>query len=322
MKTKHILPILAIGTVAIGAVACVTNILERQKAKITFVVKDDFGKPIPNVEFVMETFHHWEPGESFGKDIQRQYRGKTDATGKVVLNGQSINGRFACGMELDERYHDRASLRYRFKEKKNGRWEPWNPTIEIIYKPILKPIAMYHGEGRLKLPKRDEEIGFDLSLNDFVAPYGKGEQTDLIFKLEEKIPYASAYKPYDYRLKITFPNKGDGIQSWYGPINRWGLGVPRYAPIEGYESSLELKSGRDEKDYFKQREDQNYFFRVRTQLDENGKTKSTLYGKIVGNIDFWRNGTIEFPYYLNPTPLDVNMENDPKKNLIPPKKRR
>jgi hypothetical protein len=226
-------------------------------------------------------------------------------------------------MKLNKEYYFRNSIRYRFKETRNGRWEPWNPAIEMIYKPILKPIAMYQGGGRLKVPKREEEIGFDLSKNDFVTPYGKGSQTDLILKLEEKIPYESAYKPYDYRLKITFPNKGDGIQSWYGPVSvsQGNMDMPRYAPIEGYESSLELKSGRDEKGYFQQREDQNYFFRVRTQLDEDGKVKSALYGKITKNIDFWRNGAMEINYYLNPTPLDVNMEYDPEKNLIPKKEK-
>jgi hypothetical protein len=64
------------------------------------------------------------------------------------------------------------------------------------------------------------------------------------------------------------------------------------------------------------REDQNYFFRVRTVLDEQGRIKSALYGKISGDIKFGVNRVIRFNYYLNPTSLDRNLEFDPKRNLF------
>jgi hypothetical protein len=50
-------------------------------------------------------------------------------------------------------------------------------------------------------------------------------------------------------------------------------------------------------------------FRVRTELDQDGNVKSTLYGKIYGDF-------MHFRYYLNPTPNDRNIEFDPKQNLI------
>jgi hypothetical protein len=328
MKTKLVLLILAIGAVAIGAVVLLVDIFGPPKAKITFIVKDDFGKLRSDVSVGISTFHHWVPGESFGESVHTQYTGTTDKNGRVIFEEKSLTGEFYYGIDAtnDKKGFYQIGWKnssFQFTDRKNGRWKPWNPTIEIIYKPILKPIAMYHGGGRLQLPKRAEEIGFDLSQNDFVAPYGKGEQADLIFKLEEKIPYVSAEKPYDYRLKITFSNKGDGIQPWYGSTGARKMDMPRYAPTANYEDTLELKTGRDAKGSFTQREDedQNYFFRVRTQLDENGKVTSTLYGKIAGEIGFEGTGFLAFSYDLNPTPLDVNMENDPKKNLIPPKER-
>ena len=55
--------------------------------------------------------------------------------------------------------------------------------------------------------------------------------------------------------------------------------------------------------------DRNYFFRVRTLLDEHGNVKSALYGKIYGDF-------MQFAYYLNPTPNDRNVEFDPKQNLL------
>ena len=64
-----------------------------------------------------------------------------------------------------------------------------------------------------------------------------------------------------------------------------------------------------------------YSIRVRTVLDENGNVKSSLYGKINGDIRFYvgtkvpRSG-IGFTYCLNPTPNDRNIEFDPKHNLL------
>jgi hypothetical protein len=56
-------------------------------------------------------------------------------------------------------------------------------------------------------------------------------------------------------------------------------------------------------------ENRNYFFRVRTMLDDKGNVKSALYGKIYGDF-------MQFSYYLNPTPNSRNVEFDPKQNLM------
>jgi hypothetical protein len=55
---------------------------------------------------------------------------------------------------------------------------------------------------------------------------------------------------------------------------------------------------------------------VRTVVDEKGEIKSAYYGKIIGDIQFWGNRRMRFAYCLNPTPLDRNMEFDPKRNLF------
>jgi hypothetical protein len=278
-------------------------------------VKDDFGRPVQNVDVTMSTFHHWVPGEGFGKDIRSRYKGKTDETGKAVLSGSSLTGEFTYGAFADSGYYYNGRLTYRFEKKGLGRWEPWNPTIEIIYKPVLNPIPYIGGAGRKRIPEREKAIGFDLFLNDWVEPYGKGKRGDMIFTLEEKIPFTEAGKPHDYRLKINFSNKGDGIQSCYVPVNRGEMEMPRYAPKDGYESNIELKRGCDKNGYFGRRDDQNYFIRIRTVLDKDGKIQSALYGKIIGNIKFDRTNFFEMDYGLNPNVLDVNMEFDVKKNL-------
>jgi hypothetical protein len=63
----------------------------------------------------------------------------------------------------------------------------------------------------------------------------------------------------------------------------------------------------------------NYFFRVRTKLDQKGRPISGLYGKIDGDIrlDAINSQTciLILKYYLNPTPNDRNLESV-KRNLF------
>ena len=96
------------------------------------------------------------------------------------------------------------------------------------------------------------------------------------------------------------------------------LRLPRYAPETGYLPTLvqELSLNGNKRINGADGEDQNYFYRVRTVLDENGNVKSAVYGKIAGPIQYWGNKDVHMIYYLNPTPNDRNMEFNPKKNLF------
>ena len=154
-------------------------------------------------------------------------------------------------------------------------------------------------------------------VGDWVAPHGKGKSSDLIFTLKELVPFNGSTQPFDYVLVVTFANEGDGIRSVLAENS--ALRTPRYAPEGGYEPKFEKQmaiftEGKPMK--YDMREDQNYFFRVRTVLDEQGRIKSALYGKISGDIKFGVNRVLRFNYYLNPTSLDRNLEFDPQRNLF------
>ncbi|MDR0534993.1 MAG: Ig-like domain-containing protein, partial [Puniceicoccales bacterium] len=219
--------------------------VQRPMAKITFIVKDDAGTPVPNIKVSMSTFHHWVSGEGFGKDIAKSYTSITDKDGVAVIRGRSLRGEFAYGITATG-YYPHRHMRHRFTERKSGRWEPWNPTLEIIIHPIINPIPMYMWNiiREKYIPSYEKEFGFDLKMDDFVAPHGRGIYPDFILKIEEKIPHVKSEfeKPYDYRMKITFPNKGDGIQSYLtSPHLGSGLDsritMPRHAPTTDYKDS-------------------------------------------------------------------------------------
>ena len=76
---------------------------------------------------------------------------------------------------------------------------------------------------------------------------------------------------FNYKLTVTFPKPGDGIQEFTVPDSEKesGLRSPHEAPAEGYQAQLIRENfhhpGKPGKsDTMTNR---NYFFRVRTALD-------------------------------------------------------
>jgi hypothetical protein len=254
--------------------------------------------------------------------------GITDNDGMVTLSMPSLDGKFGYGATKSGYYRSSGDS-YQCKITKNNKWQPWNPTIDLVLKPIINPTPMYARRigqlpEALSVPVLDAPVGFDLMAADWVTPYGKGSVGDLIFTVTESVPFTGVNQPFDVTATVSFSNTGDGIQSVRAPINKGSdLRLPRYAPQDGYQTILMKETKRPaigQPIDSGTREDQNYFFRVRTVVDENGKIKSALYGKIIGDIvvDPFHTKTalIQFSYCLNPNPNDRNMEFDPKKDLF------
>jgi hypothetical protein len=192
--------------------------------------------------------------------------------------------------------------------------DKWNPTQTIVLKRVINPIPMYakHIEGGP--PVFNEPVGYDFMVGDWVTPHGKGQTTDIIFtgELNQK-----AKNDFDYKLTISFPKLGDGIQefsvpSYYLHSQGSALRSDQKAPADGYQPqvvrTMSRHPGQGTKEDMND-PNRNYFFRVRTVLDENGNVKSALYGKIYGDF-------MQFSHYLNPTPNSRNVEFDPKRNLF------
>jgi hypothetical protein len=298
----------------------------KYSAKITVRVVDDAGSPVTSGVVQVSTFARWVPGEGFGHDEHDQYEAKLTDEGIAVVEMRCLRNEISYGSQLNDHYYSGGGGLFRFKEVINGRWEPWNPQLEIVVPRILKPIPMYGrrvGESpRLEMPST-EPVGYDLAVSDWVAPHGKGKRSDLIFTHHAKLRAADVNSPFESFFSITFSNPADGIQSRLAKPGRRLLELPRVAPEDGYESELVRHvswAGIGTSMQTGTLEEQNYYIRVRTVVDSNGKVVSALYGKIYGDIQFFAppgsNGMARFTYYLNPTPLDRNLEFDPKRNLL------
>ena len=195
----------------------------------------------------------------------------------------------------------------------------------VVLKKIKNPVPLYARKlQHIKIPGLNAPFGFDLEVGDWVAPHGEGKATDMIFQISGT---HESYREYDLTLEVSFPNEGDGLVLFEGAYEMGSaLRSDHLAPESGYKPTLVLKK----KALYEQKSSQwvndskpgsNYYFRIRTKLDEKGNVIRANYGKIYGNLDFLDFIKAE-AYYFNPAVNDRNIEFDTKRNLAEPKNSR
>jgi hypothetical protein len=283
---------LIITVVAIGCSQAQLSTAPTPKWKVTLKVVDDTGKPVANAK------------ASVG-DGSNQITGFTDTNGIFIASHRDKSYGLGFSVTKDVFYTTRQTYEmgwaYQYNEAK------WNPTIDIVLNRIVKPISMYAKSVNLSMPIFDKPAGYDFELGDWVGPYGKGINSDIIFTAHYD---KRSRLDFDYKLIISFPKQGDGIQVFSTPEQGSELRSSHEAPEIGYQPEIVREHNERPDRILKYDNDPKriYFFRVRTKLDENGNVVSAHYGKIYGDF-------MQFRYYLNPTPNDRNIEFDPKRNL-------
>jgi hypothetical protein len=302
-----------------------TAICWAEQAKFTVRVHDETDAVVTNAAVHVGVTVPIKPGWGWGGGREEKWQGNTDTNGLCVVEVRCY-GEAAVAV-LKEGYYPSSGYSVMFTNLAFGKWQPWNPPVDIKLKRVGDPIPMYakmfRGERAQRLPEVGKPIGFDLEKGDWVTPYGKGESSDFIFQLDRQLGgmTSDGFRLFDATFRLSFAAPDDGIQSVYAKPGRGSnLRLSRLAPEQGYETNLVRRAYRhSDGSYVERREDQNYFFRVRTKKDDNGNIISALYGKIYGEIDSdlsRTNNTVVFTYYLNPTPNDRNVEFDPTKNLF------
>ena len=320
---------------------CFTSACQSQNFQITFHVMDDSGRSVTNAPVNTAYFNDHDTGEEYSTNSSIIKVLETDERGYASLRGSTEMGRVTYGVLNFPGYYVTEPTEYQFKKLVNHVWQPENPTIEIVVRPIINPVPMYFGRLRgLEIPYKDKPIGLDLVKGDWVAPYGKGETADFLVQYEtapEKIVtnwWGDVPRPRplrDEKLTITFSNDGDGIQSVIVPRkNRSELRLPREAPLAGYSPRLakheyDEVTGTDRNNpivrYHNDRqEDGNYIFRIRTKKDSQGKIVSALYGQIYDDFNRIHGGGVgtdlNFSYRINPEPNSRNLEFDSKRDIV------
>jgi len=315
MKTKTLISILSL-------IACASNLAVAQvevpgtpQWQATFRVTDEEGNPVANANVFASYYIPPPPNET---EAGSQVAGLTDTNVMVTLTAHS-GPAIGCGADK-EGYYSTTGIghNFDFRNRTNGQWHPWNPTINIVMKKIGHPIPMYARRAEIEMPALDKPVGFDLVEYDWVAPYGKGKEGDIFFETHRH--WVSRYD-FDSTLKATFPNSGDGLHAAPASPSGGGSRMPTTAPLIGYAPEVQRElSNTPASGWRDDSKGQNYYLRVRTALDENGNVKSALYGKIYGDFTLdpinSKTTLILFTYYLNPMPNSRNVEFDPSQNLF------
>ncbi len=316
MKTR--MTIISLGVfVTIAAVAAIAESMP--KMRYTVHVVDEEGHPVQGVNAV-SLFN--KSAVDFGQKVE--VKQTTDANGNFTAEGYSDDGVPAGQLLSKANYYKSGMNIPTLYDFAGGHWLPWDKTYTTVLRKIGSPIPMHARIMGAKIPSESIACGYDLEVGDWVAPYGNGLTTDFIVTLINRT-YKS-YTDYDVRLKISFPNPGDGLRDaelrkeFANSEFIW----PRFAPEDGYQSNFEARHlfhmapNQPPQSVNTANENQAYFIRVRTLL-KDGKIVSALYGKIKGGIfigpDDANTASVGFIYFLNPIPNDRNMEFDPERNL-------
>ena len=296
------------------------NCQEGHPAKFTVQIKDDAGTPLPSYPVHIGTLDRAASMKK-NEEIWTDSAMSTGADGRVTFDTRSETGLIGINFVqgLPSGYYLTTIPNYRFQRVENGRWTPENPLIEVVLKRKLKPIPMYAksyvsgASQNLWPPSVGREYGFDFQAGDWVVPTGSEKTKDILFKLEYEKSSTGDYKQL---IRVSFPNKGDGLVAFDGLVGTTTdyltLRSDHCAPVDGYQPVVELhRTSTNKVIKDDANPDRNYYFRVRTKLDADGRVVSAHYGKIYGDF-------MSFIYYFNPIPNDRNVEYDPKRNLFVP----
>lgn len=270
-----------------------------ERVSIDLTVVDEDGVPVQDVETYM-SFIHPSSDSTLGS------KGYTDENGRISMANRALLG---VGISLTKNGYYQSRRRTGYGDQ----------TLEMEIRKVKNPVPMtinrisYSKKFRQKVLKHKNGIAFDLEVGDFVAANGEGKVPDIIISLKED--YTSVWD-YQSFVSIKFSNPMDGFVPFeiINP-NRLSKSDPEsyfksayFAPSKGFVSQWDYKSISKGKEFFEKsfNENRNYYFRVRTQTDEDGNIVSAHYGKIYGEF---LNNTPQ-TIYFNPKPNDRNIEPD------------
>ena len=193
-------------------------------AKVTVKVCDSEEKPVTNVTvvFCFAIHNRREPNTVVAR---------TDADG--MATGEA-NANEIVTIHLDKEGHYWSFVEYGLwgpgKGYQTGRWEPWNPTVEVVLREKKRPQRNYRrGSETAYHLTREGLYGFDLLANKVVEPGSKDGHADFYF-----------VKPASYYIRMFWDLDSDG---------EWDTGLyDTHTPAEAiwyYTQPIEMRENWD-----------------------------------------------------------------------------
>ena len=282
------------------------------KAKFKICVVDSTRTPVPdaNVEVSFYPHDYTTPKIYAGtsnKDGLCSFEGKTTA---FVLFRVSKEGYYTTELQHYVYIHNAD-----WNCVKDGKWQPWNATLELVLKEKRAPTAFHVKFLEIPLPQKNVPYGFDCVVGDVVEPVGKGKTADLIFTYSGE---RRNHLDYNIELRIETVNGGGFIR---GTSDMWSeLKSPYTAPEAGYVSPTiiwmrKIPDVRPEDSCLKK--DEHLIFETYSRGGQPCVGK--IYGEVFINQSFkYPEGasTSSFLYFFNLVSGDRRLESDPDKNLF------
>lgn len=264
----------------------------------------------------------------------------TDKNGFCRLEGKTNVGEVGVVAQMiPGKYYSCSSSGFEFKRKNLfGVWQPDNLVATIRLQRVEHPIPLFVKNAAPKVSSgtfdgTNAVLRYDLVLGDWLPPEGKGEHADLEIRtkltIDEVLRVGRTRKKvfFEFRNEVDFVGEGNGCrEEMVAPTAGIKL---RVAPDAGYTGKIVKCFGVRRKIvgpnvnqdcYSDSDPNRCYYFRIRSRFDDKGNLVEAYYGKIYSDFNFhgrWDFGFrgVDFLYYLNPTPLDRNLEWDMKTNL-------
>jgi hypothetical protein len=278
------------------------------KTKITFQVVDYDGRSVSNANIRLYwTYDYTNKTKKCSKT--------TSKDGLVVLEEKS-RGTFTYFVEKDGYYKSQGKYSFDVRGEtrvKDGRWEPWNPTVEIVLKEKRNPIPMYSNKEGGFFIQRNELVGFDFEKGELVSPHGNGEHPDIFLLFSSNAPLK--FTPARTNsLEISTINDDEGFIKRTCDLQS-EFKSSYDCPETGYDKSVRFSFAYAHNNVDNQRLPgaKYLIFRTRARHDEKGNLLASRYGKIY-DISFDEalnnpgKGFISLNYKFNPVENDRNIE--------------
>ena len=188
-----------------SAVGLKDTVLNGAELCMTFRVTDTQGVPVTNAQAT--AYFHF-----LNRDRSERRTFVTDTNGMCTVKG-------LCSLEMTGNFSKEGYYTSGFGHRvftktpdiKDGKWQPWNPIIEITLKEKRNPMPMYVKSLEVKIPESSEPVGYDFRIGDWVKPFGRGEMTDVEFFYTED-RNGRIEQTYNLHLQRRFSGDNDGAR--------------------------------------------------------------------------------------------------------------
>lgn len=242
--------------------------------------------------------------------------GSTDSNGMFLIDDKTTGNEIEIYLNQTGYYETTKKLCYiamgAEHEVSGGNWQPYPNEVQIELRKIRNAIPLKSSGGVYHIPITNEWAAFDMEVNDWMPPYGKGKVPDVEFNFSW-----SGLEPLAWKEKhfgVRFPGSAFN-GGYFNEVVEESQFPYSYSakPDRTFCNMLADKACRNQKKSGMIGDASELVFRIRSVTNSVGKLESCLYGRFQ-RLDYGLErtgmGSLLMRYYYNSTPNDTNLEDE------------